>query len=344
MVSTRQLAGIVLSMCTMILLSVPGHGQVKPRQSAEKKSSTVPRWKDPQKGKIWGKINFVQIPLTAYEDHIFGPVRSVSYKDYSVSETDGSKILDDSGYNVYDKFGHLVDQNEYTATGVSRLKAIYKYDPVKNVLLNIAYVGAAGTSHMIFEYNSKGKKIRHTVTDQDKKNLMVTIYKYDDKGNEVEITQQDGAGKITSIEAFKYDSRGFQVENTGTNAGGIQYTKQNREYDNYGNITAGSVTNNSIETKWVTMLDNKGRSTEEKQYTADGVLEAVRKYKYDDWDNNIEYMTYKADGSLDTAGWNTYTDFEYDSWGNAVKETWYKLISGRKTLTQIVERKFEYYR
>src|ERR1700733_9388722 len=58
-------------------------------------------WENPRKGKIWEKENIVRIPLTAYENHLLGRVKSVTYRDYELPGSDSTKVLVDSGYDEY---------------------------------------------------------------------------------------------------------------------------------------------------------------------------------------------------------------------------------------------------
>jgi len=314
-------------------------------KTVSKDTVAKPRWVDPQKGKIWGKVNYVQIPLTAMEHHILGPVKSVRYTDYKISEKDGSRELDDSGYNQYDKAGHLIDQNEYSKDGKPKRKCVYNYDAQNRATLwDLKVYGSKMMTKVTFKYDDKGRKTEQNEVAAKKEDSRRLVYKYDDKGNELEEAEYYG-DKKPWITTFKYDSRGYQTEYAHRDETGRLLMKMTQEYDSAGNRISG-VTYTSdtvVRTKWTAKNDNKGRCTELVTYTKDGKIRSVTKMKYDDWDNVVEYMNYKSDGSIDNAGWNSYTDFEYDSHGNTVKETYYKLKAGKKVMTDVAEKKYEYY-
>lgn len=308
--------------------------------------STKPRWIDPQRGKMYGKVNYVQIPLTAIENHILGPVKSVRYIDYSISEKDGGRVISDSGYNVYDKYGHLIDQNEYDKDGKLKWHCVYGYDAQNNATeWDINVPSAKMLSKVTFRYDEKGNKIEENSIDTNKMYSSKVFYKYDDKQNLVEERRQMGAKGKAWVSTFKYDSRGFQTEYVMKDETGKFVSKMTQEYDNDGNKLSGAnySSDTGIEGRWKAVLDSKGRTIEMSDYKPDGAVSKLTKYKYDDWDNVTESITYRPDGSIDTAGFNYYTEFEYDSHGNPTKETWYKLKDGKKVVTDIAEKKYEYY-
>lgn len=304
-----------------------------------------PKWADPGRGKVFGKVNYVQIPLTAYEEHIFGEVKSVTYKSYAVAE-DGSKKLDDSGYNVYDKAGHLIDQNEYDKDGKAKWNCTYKYDDQNRATLwDIKVYRSKTMSQVTFKYDDKGRKTEQNETAAKKEDWRRLVYKYDDKGRETEEAEYYGEKDKPWTSAYKYDSRGFQVEYTHKDETGRLLMKHTREYDSLGNVLSGAMytSDTVIRTKWVNTNDNLGRTIESKYYKGDGTPQGSLKFKYDDWDNITEFTFYKADGSVDTTKGSAYTEYEYDSKGNPVKETSYKLKDGKKVVTDISEKKYEYY-
>lgn len=341
-------ASINAFICALvILLFASSSAKGAPENKTAKKDTSVkPRWVNPNKNKIWSKVNIVQIPLTAIENHILGPVKSVRYIDYKISEEDGSKVLYDSGYNVYDKFGHLVDQNEYKADGTPKWKCIYKYDDKnKATRWDFKFENTTENSITTFKYDGKGNKIEENEVANDKKYSGRMVYKYDGKGNEIEETSYSTDGKVTGITTFKYDDKGYQIEWVSKKGDGQLTWKLTCRYDNNGNKIEGASYHSEMgpDYHWTEKNDNKGRLTERTTYKPGGGIKEITKYKYDDWDNTIESIAYNPDGSIDTAGWNSFTEFEYDNKGNAIKETRYKMKNGKKVMTEIAERKLEYY-
>lgn len=337
----------IVMLCLLSMCSISCNNNGTANKTASTDTTAKPKWVDPQKGKFWGKVNYVQIPLTAIENHILGPVKSVRYRDYKISEKDGSRVLNDSGYNVYDKFGHLVDQNEYNADGKPRWKCIYNYDDKNKATtwdLKISYYGDY-TSKVTFKYDEKGNKIEENDVCSNDTFSSRIVYKYDDKGNETEEARFDAHDKPGWVTDYKYDNRGFQVEMTMKMGDGKTMRKATQEYDNNGDKISGIDyrSDTIIAGKWQATIDNKGRTIERADFDKTGALRSTTKMKYDDWDNLIEDLTYKPDGSMDTTAWNSYTEFEYDSKGNAIKETSYKIKAGKKTPTDFREAEYTYY-
>ncbi len=336
----------LISLCSLSACFVSCSNNPTPENKTVSKDTVAkPKWQDPQRGKIWGKVNYVQIPLTAMENHILGPVKSVRYTDFKISEKDGSRELDDSGYNVYDKAGHLIDQNEYSKDGKPKWKCVYNYDDQNRATLwDIKVYRSKNMSQVTFIYDDKGRKIEQNEVAAKKEDSRRLVYKYDDKGNEIEEMEYYGDRKPWTT-TVKYDSRGYQTEYAHRDQTGRLLMKMTQEYDSAGNrISGATYTSDTVmKGRWTAKNDSKGRCTELVTYSKDGTLRSTTKMKYDDWDNLIEDINYKPDGSIDTAGWNSYTDFEYDSHGNPIKETWYKLRSGKKVVTDVAEKKYEYY-
>jgi len=329
----------------LLFASCSGNGATG-NKTASTDTLNKPRWVDPRKGKIWGKVNIVQIPLTATENHIFGPLKSVTYKDYKISDGDSTKILEDSGFNAYDKFGHLVDQNAFKADGTAKWNCVYKYDNNnKAAEWNFKFENAKQDSKTTFKYDAIGNEIESSTYGPDGKLTEKGTKKYDARGNETDVTIYDADGKIKRMETYKYDSRDFQIEWKESDANGKLKWKLTQDYDSFGNKISGASTHSdsTIDGKWTNTNDRKGRTIGSISYDKNGKIHSTSKRKYDDFDNITEYIAYKPDGSVDTAGWNAYTVFEYDTRGNAIKETWYKLKSGKKVKTDVAERKFEYY-
>ena len=303
-------------------------------------------WVDPRKGKIWSKVNIVQIPLTAYENHILGKVRTVSYKDYNLSQNpDSSKILDDSGYNVYDRFGHLIDQNEYKADGTPKWKCIYKYDDKnKAVEWDFNFGNRKDRERITFKYDDKGNEIEQDTYDTVGALVGKEIKKYDDKGNESVIENYDKDNHLKGSEAYKYDQKGNQIEMTESFGDGKSIWRLTCEYDVAGNKIAE--TNYRSDTgkpsRTVLKNDSLGNILEETDYNPDGTMVRRTTFKYDTWANITEYDSYKKDGSLNE-DWSIYSEYVYDAMGNIIKETQYKSKGGKRVPTGMKETTYTYY-
>ena len=341
----RNVISAIAFACVSGLCFVSCSGSGTQENKTVVKDTTVkPKWQDPQQGKIWGKVNYVQIPLTAIENHILGPVKSVRYTEYIMDAKDGTRALADSGYNVYDEAGHLIDQNEYSNDGKPKWKCVYNYEQDRAALWDIKVYRSNDMSRVTFKYDDKGRKIEQDEASEKKEDSRKIIYTYDDKGNETGEDEHFGNGREW-ITNFKYDDKGRQTEYTQRDPAGKLQMKMTQEYDDAGNRISGTtyMRDTLAGEKWTAKNDSKGRCIELLSYAADGSIRSKNIMKYDDWDNMIEDLHYRPDGSIDTAGWNTYTEFEYDNHGNAIKETAYKLKAGQKVMTGVAEKKYEYY-
>ncbi len=338
---------VITSLCFfMVVLFTACTDNTTPANRVPSKNAQVkPRWADPGNGKIFRGASYGGLPLTAIDAHVFGPVHTVVYCSYKISETDGTKILDDSGHTMYDKFGHMTEQARCRSDGSPECTCVYKYD-VENKphTFDIWPDDSLGSLKVIFKYNTQGQKAEEVHTDAPKKSYSRNVYGYDGKGNLVNDTFYTDHGKYAATATYKYDSRGFQVEYAVKDEHRILLSREQRAYDDNGNKISGATygADNSLLRKWTAVYDNKGRKSEVDNYLADSVDSKMR-YRYDDWDNVIETIACKPDGSIDASRTGYATDFEYDSNGNITKETDYRFTSGKKEEMRYVETKYTYY-
>ena len=340
---------IYIYICVVVLfisLLFACTNNVSQQKNAEVRDSlSKSKWVNPRKGKIWDKENIVQIPLTALENHILGSIKSVNYKSYKVSVKDGTKTLDDSGYNVYDKLGHLIEQSGFNADGTQKWKCEYKYSGNKAVMWHFIFDTPKDETIVIFKYDNEGRKYIDSTFDADMKYRNRVIYQYDDRGNIVKEVRYKDDDKDSVVEIYKYDKRNFQIQYRMTSSNKSINLMILKEYNDDGNpISIKNYANDTTDGrigKYV--YDNKGRCVQTINYNKDGSIHEINKNKFDEWDNIIESISYNAGGSIDSTKWNTCTEFEYDNHGNAIKETWYKIIHGQKTLMDVVEKKYQYY-
>ena len=333
---------LIILLYTCCLSCSNGQGN----KTATTDTTKKPKWIDPCKGKIWSKVNIVQIPLTAYENHILGKVRSVAYKDYKLSDNpDSLKVLDDSGYNVYDKFGHLIDQNEYKADGTPKWKCIYSYDERNKATgWDFRFFDRMEHKKTTFKYDDKGHEIEQDTYDENGKPTRKVTKKYDDKGREIEVARYNKLDKPPIIETYKYDDKGNQIEFVEKSGDGKLIWKMICEFDNNGN-KIGEISYRSDTgkpSKSQRKNDDMGRIIETISYNPDGSIWSRSTFKYDDWSNVTEYVSYDKDGKL-KEDWSRYSELEYDATGNVIKETEYKMKAGKKTKTYLTETKYTYY-
>lgn len=309
-------------------------------------TSAVVNWTNPRKGKVWEKENVVKIPLSAYENHLLGKVKSVSFREYELPyNTDSLKVLTDTGFNEYSAAGYLVHQFECDAHGVIKLNCTYLYNTANKPTewrMDIPedHIKAVTT----FSYDDKGKRIEEITRDSVKENSRRIIYKYDNEGNETESDIYDLGLVLQHIVIYKYDKKGYQVGYGETGPTRKFEYKMFCEYDDKGNKTGGADyrSDTEVTTKWTQVNDVHGRRIETDYYLADGTLLEKRYIKYDAMGYPVEYTTRKRDGSLDEEKSYAYQD-EYDAQGNIIRQTEIRYQDGKKIAIAMTEYVITYY-
>ena len=132
------------------------------------------------------------------------------------------------------------------------------------------------------------------VSDGEKTETSSTYYTYDEQGN---ITSRTGAylrGTTTSTFTNEYDEQGYLIRTT-------CYNEDGEVKDQY---------------EYVYEFDEQGQKISQTIYDTDGNIHQL--YKYDGKGNEVCYIYFNDDGSI-----NTQYDFEYDADGNKRSETRY---------------------
>ena len=303
-------------------------------------------WENPRKGKIWEKENVVHIPLTAYENHLLGPVKSVTYREYELpGNGDSAKVLVDSGYNEYNQSGHLIVQNEYDANKIPKIICSYKYDGKNNPTeWDLRLFDDNVNSKTTFTYDDKGNRLEEVTIDSNKENSSKTIYKNDNRGNEIEADIYNNLSNIKQIITYKYDKRGFQVEYVEKSGPRIVNLKLQCSYDDKGNKTGGTdySSDTTIADKWTEKNDAMGRRIETDYFLPDDSLLEKRTIKYDEMGYPVEYNTYKPDGNLYEDKSYSYKN-EYDKAGNIIRQTEIRWNGGKRVPITYTEYEIVYY-
>lgn len=341
---------------------------------AQSQSALNPRykWVNPRKNRVWSKLNIVQIPLTAYENQILGPVHTVVYKTYKVADKNGmTRKLADSGRNVYDRFGHLVDQNEYAADGKPKWKCIYKYDDHnKAVLWDFRFPDRNEHDLVSFRYDSHGNQTESIWADEHNHIRSRAKYKYDGNGREIWEGGYDSTGKLKSISNSKYDASGNETEWSDEDADGKIGLKIICKYDKAGNrVTEDSYHSdtgkpyrivfkydskgNELETtsyppgssvggRTTTKYDADGRETESRRFDEAGKLLSKRTITYSGNKELIEENVYNSRGSLDESE-GSYSEFTFDEQGNTVRFEDFEMKDGKRVLRKLRVTEYTYY-
>ncbi len=280
--------------CLLVILYVSfgkGYGQ-----NADKKKV----WTRPDKGKILDRGSMPSNPLTAFEKHIYGKVRSVSYTEYEFSDKyAGRKVFLDSGCDTYDLQGHLISEKEYGASGIRSAGYIYN-DNHKVARYEVQPFGHEKKSVWTYKYDKRGNDIEDIVVDADSLPTTTFIRKYDAHDNEVEEAKLYSSGqKFWRTDSFGYNSRGDQVSWKVVNEDGYLEVSVLCEYDDRHNITSQSCTTVKrypVISKF--KYDSNDNVIEEDLYGKEGVIESKTIKKYNPESRVVESIVYRADGSI----------------------------------------------
>jgi len=295
-----------------------------------------PAWEDPCRHKVSGKYNYVQIPLTAYEHHLLGNIHSVRYQDYKVKG--GKRSLDDSGYNVYDRKGNLVNQTEYDAQGKVKWHCEYEYTSKNRPVKRILHL-PEGAEIVTFEFDSKGNVAKEITKDTAGKVLHTASYAYDNKGNKTSESYQMPEGHIFLAE-YTYNSLGYQTTRIITRDKATSKTAI--EYDSLGNKAATRFyENDSLVASSYAQFDDLGRPISTKNLDDKGKVDDLSTTTYDRYDNVTASL--KLDPETKKVISGQKAKYVYDTHGNATEETDYDVSAAGDTEHSFTEASYSYY-
>ena len=236
--SVKGVLPALLGLLFIIAACGDDKSKAEKNRSADKDASSV--WVNPRKGKIWDKVNVIEIPLTAIENHIMGAVKEEHYIDYQAAPgaQDSNGIIADRGLNIYDRYGHLVNQNVFYSNGKLKYNCVYTYN-TKNQLQELEYKNFENQLISVktkYTYDAKGRKAEE-VTTKNGEEIVHTTYTYDDKGNLSKELGYSSKGKVGRITTYRYDEAGNEVEIADRNDEGKLQMKVKATYDANGNKT-----------------------------------------------------------------------------------------------------------
>ena len=163
-------------------------------------------------------------------------------------------------------------------------------------------------------------------------------YKYDDDGNRIEESEYDTKGELVGKWKYKYDDNGNRIEQSGYSEDMESGGKSKFKYDDDGNLIEEIIYDNDEEFwgKIKFKYDDDGNLIEESYYASNGELLSKEKYKNDDDGNMIE-RSFDIDGELQD-NWK----YKYENFDN--NKNWLKSIVYKDgKATEIIEREIEYY-
>lgn len=311
-----------------------------------KKESSRTSDKAEKKGRIWDKVNIVQIPLTAGELGLKGKVKSVTYREYLLMPKNGEQIkrLMTKGYNVYDEQGHLIDQNEYDGNDRPKWKCTYAYGPDNRATeWHFIFYEDNQESRTTFKYDDKGNIIEQTEVNAEGKLNRRTVYKYDSDGNRTEEVVYDEKGQVQMMVASKYDDKGNEVEYASKGPDGKVTYKMTAVYDSKGNKLSGETyRGDSLESKWTNKNNPAGKPLEMLTVNVDGSVFSRYIFKYDHMNNIIEEEVHNPSDATNKK-WNGTTTYEYDKVGNIIRQTDSEMRDGKLVPTTYIETEYTYH-
>lgn len=284
--------------------------------------------------------------------------------------------VNDENGNCLEEWCYDIDDNLVECTkGYAGIKS--KYDNQGNVTEIVHYdsennpvISEDGYAGLAVEYDEYGHIVKRTYLDENLKPMTtsdgfaVIKSEYNKSGNMTKISFYDKMGKnlILSSEDIagwtsKYDENGNEVEREFFDTKGNKcmvnlngYSKWVRNYDDNGNLLKiryygvdGDyfLNNGVIGEDYV--CDERGNVLESKSVGVNGDLADGKlyvKYKYDKYDNQIEYSVYdsKRKPALNILGCQM-ARYKYDERNNVIEERYYG-VDGN--LTEYVNNDVEY--
>lgn len=269
-----------------------------------------------------------------------------------------TNMVDDCG-NVtalwnYDVKGNLVE-NRSGFCGVT-----IDYDTLGNAIKRVYYGTdrkpcyiSNGTAGVMYEYNSYGQQTKRINLDtllqpgKDNHGIIVGVYDFDKRGNIEKVRFYDATEENLMLcdEGVAgwnhvYDENGNEIERNYFDDKGKpcfynkNYVKWVKTYDERGNMT--SIRYYGKDDKLVTYqggvgedytLDERGNVLVETTVGADGKLakgKLIAKYKYDKFDNEIEFSVYDRDGkpANNSLGYHKRT-YVYDERNQIIERRYY---------------------
>jgi hypothetical protein len=173
-------------------------------------------------------------------------------------------------------------------------------------------------SKYITLFNEKGNTVEISVQESHKP-LKKYIDKYDNKGNMIEEDTYNSEGKLQGKSTYKYDDKGKNIENS--------------VYDSISRLL----------NRYTSKFDKKGEMIERYVYNSDTISYVYKDiFKYDEYGNRIEYITYNPDNSLFSKDINKFDDdgncielSTYDPDGSLFSKESYKYNENRNTTENI---------
>jgi hypothetical protein len=214
-------------------------------------------------------------------------VKSITEVRYNFAFGEVEKEGKKASYTTfgYDSAGKLSEKLKYLADGSLDQKTTYQYDPKGNLVTEREfehYKDFKDPTFGTYEYNDSGKVTEYT--EDWKTTSLHYSYTYDERGHLSEGVVYESKGKLSRREKYKYDEKGNEIEEL--------------------------ILESNSDGKWLSKYSEDNKIIEKDWYEADGSLNSIYTFTYDDSRRLIESVgrespegriyskeTYKYDGS-----------------------------------------------
>ena len=204
-------------------------------------------------------------------------------------------------------------------------RVVYTYDGQRRATGWEDYAdGRPVPAKSIYSYDSRGNRIKETVTQADGKIRAVVTLIYDAKGQNIEKRYEFGFVPSFGRVANVYDGKGNLIQSSAFNAEGKLVSKIVASFDSKGNrieVEGYGVNSNQeavLRYKTLYQYDDKGVNTGIQIYGSDGDLRNKTLYQYNDHGYLSSVTNYDKDGAFSG---RLVLEYEYDSAGNWTKCT-----------------------
>ena len=235
---------------------------------------------------------------------------------YSDGSVDFASIGDESNKSEFapDSTKATIKRTEEKISGATAGIVIGEYDKQGKIIQSTKYTDetlSVISMRITYDYYSNGLLYKEIVYQNSDDLIGYYTYEYDEKGNLLKKTHYDSDDNPTLTEAFEYDSYGNRIS-------------PGYEIDKNGNVikrpSYDPLTESYGDTIMTYTYDEAGNLIRYATISSnDGSSLGYTDYEYDSNGNLIKESRYDADGSLKST-----KDYEYDSAGRLIKDIEYK--------------------
>jgi len=229
-----------------------------------------------------------------------GEVKSVKTALYRAVGESGivrKEHLNQTLISSYDRSGNKTETLIYDAEGGLMQVYRYSYDSRDNLIVRSSYHPNGNQIQKdTYRYDSKGNLIENARQNFSLQQHTTFYVDYDKKGREQKLTRCASDGEILSVRSFSYDRQGNKNE-----------ASEDIELETLSYYSS--------------VFDTKGNEIESYEHDSEGNIVTRSISAYDNNDQVIERVSYRADGSV--IRHNSY-EYQYDQKQNWIIKTEYQ--------------------